>query len=176
MAYYIVPPDGKRSFVAPSLGGGVEAGNPTMLPLDVLRKFHYTFLIRHPRRSIPSFYRTTIPPLREITGFDHFMPNEAGYLELVRLFDFLVNTGIVDRNRLTVIDADDMLDDPEHIVKEYCRRTDVEFHPEMLEWDDGDREHAVDHFAKWNGFHDDAINSSALRQRTRAQVSERDRS
>ena len=171
MAYYLMPPDGKHTQIAPSLGGGVEAGNPTNLPLAVLRNFHFTFLIRHPRRSIPSYWRCTIPPLSDINGFDHFMPNEAGYAELVRLFDFLVNSGLVDRDQLTVVDADDMLDNPEHTIREYCRRTDIDFCPEMLEWNEDDKKYAEMHFAKWNGFHNDALNSYALRGRTRAQVS-----
>ncbi|KAF4123206.1 DNA repair and recombination protein RAD54B, partial [Geosmithia morbida] len=168
MAYYLMPPDGQRAQIAPSLGGGVEAGNPTVVPLSLLRRFHFTFLIRHPRRSIPSYYRTTIPPLRDITNFE-YMPGESGYDELVRLFDFLVNSGVVGRDQLTVIDADDMLDDPEPIIREYCRRTDIDFSPDMLEWDDDDRRHAQIHFAKWNGFHDDAIHSNALRPRTHEQ-------
>lgn len=172
MAYYLMPPDGKRTGIAPSLGGGIEAGNPTVLPLDILKKFHFTFLIRHPRRSIPSYWRCIIPPLSEITGFDHFMPNEAGYEELVRLFDLLVNSGLVDRDQLTVIDADDMLDNPEHTIREFCRRTDIDFRPEMLEWTEDDKRHARQHFAKWNGFHEDAINSYALRARPHAQVSQ----
>jgi len=169
MAYYLMPPDGKRTGIGPSLGGGIEAGNPTVLPLDILKKFHFTFLIRHPRRSIPSYWRCTIPPLSEITGFDHFMPNEAGYEELVRLFDMLVNTGLVDRDQLTVIDADDMLDNPEKTIREFCRRTDIDFRPEMLEWSEDDKRHAHQHFAKWNGFHEDAINSDSLRARPHAQ-------
>lgn len=171
MAYYLMPPDGKRAPIAPSMGGGIEAGNPTTLPLDVLRKFHFTFLIRHPRRSIPSYYRCIIPPLSDITGWDQFLPSEAGYEELARLFDLLVNSGLVDRDQLTVVDADDMLDNPEPIIREYCRRTDIDFRPEMLEWNEDDKRHAEMHFAKWNGFHNDAIDSFALRGRTRAQVS-----
>ena len=69
--------------------------NPTVVPEELLRKFHFTFLIRHPRSSIPSYYRCTIPPLDEITGFYDFLPSEAGYAELRRFFDFLRNIGIV---------------------------------------------------------------------------------
>lgn len=169
MAYYLMPPDGQHGSIAPSLGGGVEAGNPTLMPMSILRKFHFTFLIRHPRRSVPSYYRTTIPPLREITGF-HFMPSESGYDELVRFFDFLVNSGIVDRDQLTVIDADDMLDNPESIIRQYCERINLDFTPAMLEWNDDDMHYAQEHFAKWNGFHEDAIHSSALRPRSHEQV------
>src|ERR1700709_808953 len=44
-----------------------EPGNPTVVPRDILAKFHFTFLIRHPRSSIPSYWRCTIPPLDKVT-------------------------------------------------------------------------------------------------------------
>jgi hypothetical protein len=75
--------------------GTTEPGNPTVLPLDVLKQYHFAFLIRHPRRGIPSFYRCTIPPLDDVTGFKHFMKNEAGYLELRVLFDYLKTQGLI---------------------------------------------------------------------------------
>jgi hypothetical protein len=169
MAYYLFSSDGKPTTIAPSLGGVDEPGNPTTLPLDVLKRFHFTFLIRHPRRAIPSYYRCTVPPLDKVTGFYHFMPSEAGYEELVRLFDFLIENGIVDRRQLTVVDADDMLDNPEGIIRQYCERVGLDFKPEMLEWSDSDREYASNLFAKWDGFHNDAIKSTSLKARTHAQ-------
>jgi hypothetical protein len=173
MAYYLFSPDGKPTKVAQSLGGADEPENPTTIPLDILKQFHFTFLIRHPRRAIPSYYRCTIPPLDKVTGFDHFMPNEAGYEELVRLFDFLIDQGIVDKSQLTVLDADDMLDNPEGAIRAYCDRTGIDFQPSMLEWSDADTEYAREQFEKWNGFHDDAIKSSSLQARTHKQVSEK---
>ena len=173
MAYYIMSPDAQPTTLAPSLTNGqtglTEANNPTTIPVDILRQFHFTFLIRHPRRSIPSYWRCVIPPLSEINGFTHFMPSEAGYAELVRLFDFLIKEGIVDKERLTVLDADDMLDNPEGTLREYCARTGIDFKKEMLEWSEEDRQHAIEHFAKWNGFHDDAIHTFSLKPRTHAQ-------
>ncbi|POR39136.1 Uncharacterized protein TPAR_00664 [Tolypocladium paradoxum] len=169
MAYYLFPPPGQPAAIAPSLGGGEEPGNPTVLPLDVLRRFHFTFLIRHPRRSIPSFYRCIIPPLNDITGWTTFMPSEAGYEELVRLFDFLLKEKIVDRDRLTVVDADDLLDNPEETIRQYCDRTGIDFDPGMLVWDQADQDHAAKLFAKWDGFHNDVLDSSRLNARTHAQ-------
>jgi len=169
MAYYMFNKTGEPCQIAPSLGGGEEPANPTIIPIDVLKQFHFTFLIRHPRRSIPSYYRCTIPPLDEITGFDHFMPSEAGYEELVRLFKFLVEAGIVDKKQITVVDADNMLDNPEKTIKQYCDTTGIDYRPEMLEWTEADKQHAGELFAKWDGFHDDAIDSTGLRARTHAQ-------
>ncbi|UNI13418.1 hypothetical protein JDV02_000166 [Purpureocillium takamizusanense] len=170
MAFSLFEPDGKLSSIVPSLGAGVEPGNPTVLPLEVLQQFHFTFLIRHPRRSIPSFYRCTTPPLSQGTGFDGFLPSEAGYLELRRMLDFCIEKGLVDKSRLIVIDADDLLDEPEKIVRSYCDRVAIDFRPEMLEWSDADREHAARLVPTvFQGFHGNVDGSSSLKPRTHAQ-------
>lgn len=158
-----------------------EEKNPTVVPREILEKFHFTFLIRHPRNAIPSYYRCCIPPLVERTNFTPFMPEEAGYDELRRLFDYLKDTGIVgpkvcgakdgkelkpDQVEICVIDADDMLDDPEGILRQYCESIGVDFSDAMLQWD-SEEAHAFakEQFEKWNGFHDDAINSTDLKPR-----------
>lgn len=162
-----------------------QPGNPTVVPAEILKQFHFTFLIRHPRHSIPSYYRCTIPPLDKVTGFYNFMPAEAGYDELRRVFDFLrkenqvgpalagehgeLNNGEVS---ITVIDADDLLDDPEAIVSAYCKEVGIEYDPKMLIWDTEEaHQQARDAFEKWRGFHDDAINSTSLKPRSAAHVS-----
>jgi len=171
-----------------------EPGNPTVVPKDLLEQFHFTFLIRHPRYSIPSYYRCTIPPLDDVTGFYNFMPSEAGYDEVRRVFDYLKSIGQVgptvcgqdtdsDTSRpssrlssaasdasppvdICVIDADDLLDDPAGIIEAYCRTTGLEYDPAMLCWDtEEDHRIAKEAFEKWKGFHEDAINSSNLKPR-----------
>jgi len=162
-----------------------EPGNPTVVPAEILKQFHFTFLIRHPRHSIPSYYRCTVPPLDKITGFYDFMPSEAGYDELRRVFDFLVENKQIGPTRasehgdlddgevsITVIDADDLLDDPESIVSAYCKEVGIKYNPEMLNWDtEEDHQRARDAFEKWNGFHNDAINSTSLKPRDAAHKS-----
>ncbi|KAJ9154829.1 P-loop containing nucleoside triphosphate hydrolase protein [Pleurostoma richardsiae] len=197
MAYYLMPPDGKPAELAPSLreqqtnghSNGTshsEEGNPTVIPTDILRKFHFTFLIRHPRKAIPSYFRCTVPPLADVTGFHHFMPNEAGYVELVRLFDYLRSQGIVGSGEneqtngavdgqskgsvpITVLDADDLLDDPETVIRSYCEQVGLEFTQDMLNWDDEENQkRANEAFEKWNGFHNDALKSTSLKPRNAA--------
>ena len=73
----------------------VEEGNPTVVPRTLLEQFHFTFLIRDPHSSIASFFRCTIPPLDDVTGFYDFFPSEAGYSELRRFFDYCRTTGLV---------------------------------------------------------------------------------
>jgi hypothetical protein len=164
-------------------GTEAEPGNPTVVPIEMLKKFHFTFLIRHPRSSIPSYYRCCVPPLDAVTGFYDFLPNEAGYDELRRVFDFLRAQNIVgpsmpgepveeDQVSITVVDADDLLDDPHGIIEAYCKEIGLDYTPQMLDWSsETDQKQAVDAFEKWQGFHNDAIDSSSLKPRSHAQVS-----
>lgn len=168
-----------------------EPNNPTVVPKAILEQFQFTFLIRHPRSAIPSYYRCCIPPLVEKTGFDQFQPNEAGYDELRRFFDYCRETGMVGPKicghegkddkaangvnghanghasgvEICVIDADDLLDDPEGILKQYCESIGMDFRETMLNWTDEDQKVAMAAFEKWNGFHEDAIHSKDLKPR-----------
>jgi hypothetical protein len=222
MAQYWIPPSGKTAQIAPSLvsykrGVGTdttalpdagptpaksgppypyptkgEEGNPTVVPRDLLAKFHFAFLIRHPKHSIPSYYRCTIPPLDAVTGFYNFRPDEAGYSELRRLFDYLRaeklvgprlagqatngTNGVdgvdgVDGNdsgiEITLVDADDLLDKPSGMIEAFCKSTGIKYEPEMLKWDTEEhQQYAKTAFEKWKGFHEDAINSTELKART----------
>jgi hypothetical protein len=209
MAQYWIPPNGKPATVAPSLANyrrGVgtdttqlspvqthadndaplypydtkgEPNNPTVIPADLLATYHFTFLIRHPKHSIPSYYRCTIPPLDKLTGFYNFRPDEAGYEELRRLFDYLRSEGQIGPKSATkaggnsagveicVIDADDLLDNPSDMIEAFCKTTGIEWDPKMLIWDtEKDQEIAKEAFEKWKGFHEDALDSTELRQRT----------
>ncbi|CAK7274650.1 hypothetical protein SEPCBS57363_006272 [Sporothrix epigloea] len=178
MAYYLFAPDGQPTHVAPSLADMAtvedkqqsdgDTANPTTLPLSALRKFQFTFLIRHPRRSIPSYYRCTVPPLVESTRFNEFMPCEAGYAELRQLFDYLRKQGIVDSNEITIIDADDLLDRPAAGVEAFCKAVGLDFRPEMLQWggDSASQQHVSKAFEKWTGWHNDALASTGLQART----------
>lgn len=176
MAYYLFAPQGQPTSVAPSLAdqangvdkqAGDRAANPTTIPLPALQKFRFAFLIRHPRRSIPSYYRCTVPPLVETTKFNEFMPCEAGYTELRRLFDYLREQGLVGDDDITIIDADDLLDRPAEGIEAFCKAVDLDFRPEMLQWDDSaSQEHATAAFEKWAGWHNDALASTGLKART----------
>ena len=209
--HYLVPPNGATPSIAPSLARkergigtfelrssgaadnakltpetyATESENPTVIPSDILGQFHFTFLIRHPRYSIPSYYRCTVPPLDRVTGFYNFLPSEAGYDELRRVFDYLQVVGQVgtrigsqdtrvkestkgsaDQVNICVVDAEDLLDDPAGIIAAYCKSVGIEYHEQMLTWDsEEDQKQAKHAFAKWAGFHEDALNSCGLEPR-----------
>ncbi|OAL56223.1 hypothetical protein IQ07DRAFT_1090 [Pyrenochaeta sp. DS3sAY3a] len=215
MAQYWIPPNNNPATVAPSLSNyrrGVgtdttalspvqtrsdatgppypyntkaEPGNPTVIPADLLATYHFTFLIRHPKYSIPSYYRCTIPPLDKMTGFYNFRPDEAGYVELRTLFDYLRSVGQIGPKfagkseangevnghsegvEICVVDADDLLDNPSGMIEAYCKSTGIKWEPEMLVWDtEEDQARAKVAFEKWKGFHEDALDSDRLRPRT----------
>lgn len=178
-------PDGTSSKPPYPYPTDPEPGNPTVIPRDLLASFHFAFLIRHPKHSIPSYYRCCIPPLSEKTGFHAFRPDEAGYIELRQLFDYLRTEGIVgpgmagaldgadgvdgDKKTevpITLVDADDLLDDPAGMIEAFCKATGIKYEPEMLTWDtDEHQQYAKEVFEKWRGFHDDAIQSKELKKR-----------
>lgn len=194
MLQYFCPPDGKAPTLAPSLCEGMphgsskestsEDGNPTVMPTSILRKFHFAFLIRHPSRSIPSYFRCTVPPLDAVTGFYGFEPSEAGYRELRVAFDYLRKVGIVgpgqageangvgDHVNITVIDADDLLDRPAEVIEAFCKEVGIDYSPKMLTWEcEKNQAYAVKAFEKWAGFHDDVIGSTCFKPRTPGHVS-----
>lgn len=170
---------------------GVE--NPTVVPVELLKKFHWTFLIRDPHYSIPSYYRCTIGPLDEKTGFYNFDEAEAGYDELRRLFDYLrtihlVGPRVANGETLTdgtngtngtnevaseeaveicLVDADEMLDNPSGVIERFCKSIGEPYTPEMLKWDTEEHQAtAKAAFEKWPGFHEDALDSTCLKART----------
>ena len=128
-----------------------------------------------------------------MTGFSEFTPSEAGYDELRRFFDYLLDIGQIGRSvagrrplvgngvpngvdgrtngtedkvDICVVDADDLLDNPKGIIEAYCKAVGIEYSPSMLKWDsDEDRRVAEQAFVKWKGFHEDAIHSTELRPR-----------
>ena len=168
-----------------------EPSNPCVLPTRVLRKFRFTFLIRHPRLSVPSLYRCTVEPLSHKTGWHFFLPSEAGYTQLRQIFDYLRQQGLLgfneeerkiddlstanhassatalntgeDGNDICLIDAEDLLRDPAATLQAYCAHVGLNFDPRMLAWDSLDQDTlARQAFDKWKGFHEDAIQSKGL--------------
>lgn len=168
----------------------VEDGNPTVLPKDLLATYHFIFLIRHPKYSIPSYYRCTLPPLDKMTGWDYLRKDEAGYSELRELFDYLRKEDLIGPKsagqagtanntngsaqsvEICVVDADDLLDNPSGMIEAVCKTTGIDYKPEMLVWDtEEDQALAKREFEKWKGFHEDAIDSTELRARTHVRFS-----
>ena len=178
LTYHFLAPSHAPNAIAPSLRHLVnpnDAPNPTMLPTSILSRFQFVFLIRDPSASIPSKYRCVSPPLSEKTGNRVFDTRELGYREMRVLLDFLYPDAAAaatsdSQSRESgpiLIDADDLLADPEDVVGTFCLRVDLPFRKEMLSWDRSkDHSLADSLFRKFYGYHEDALHSTGLRSKT----------
>ena len=97
-----------------------------------LREYKYSFLIRNPNKSIPSLYR--VATNTEASGWDHFDPVEVGFRQLLELYEFVVKE--FDSSPV-IIDADDLLESPEEMMKKYCEATGLIYEENMTTWEAG---------------------------------------
>ena len=122
-----------------------------------------------------------------ITKWLEFSPDDTGYRELRLFFDFLKNIGQIgpkvrgdttdiDKEKtpaeadggveICLVDADDLLDNPEKVTQLYCASVGLSYDPAMLRWDNSENRHkAAAQFERFPGFHDAAIKSSSLKPR-----------
>ncbi len=115
---------------------------------DFLDHFQHTFLVRDPALALASMHNE----------WDEFTMDEAAYEALHAMFDLVVTRyGAVP----PVIDSDDLLDDPAGTVRAYCAAVGIDFLPEALEWEPGERSEV-----RWYGgaWHDSLSASTALRR------------
>ncbi|KAL8893744.1 MAG: hypothetical protein Q9192_004968 [Flavoplaca navasiana] len=163
MSYHIVPPIHSTNAHPPSLQAqnlSNKCPNPTLLPTEFVNSCKVVFLIRNPSAAISSLYRCFIPPLSAQTGDTLLDPTELGYRELRILFDYLRDkNGVVP----LVIDADDLLADPEAILRPLCDDLEIPYSSSMLEWPaPEDHAFALSLFEKFAGYHEDALNSKGF--------------
>lgn len=97
-----------------------EPGNPTVMPKEILERFHFAFLIRDPHHSVPSYFRCTIPPLDDVTGFYNYDPSEAGYDEVRRTFEYLRNARVIGPKLET---RDEVVDEVDGALKPVTTRS-----------------------------------------------------
>jgi len=152
MAYYVIRKDYKSH----------HTDNPTVLPIDFLKRCHHTFLIRTPEKALPSFYRCCTSG--ECGDYDRFNVDDIGFRELQVLFEFLTK---LNGSRPVLVDAADLLSAPEAIMKKYCESAIGDrFEPNMLKW----KPEKIAAFDKWEGFHDDAQQSTGFTKPIKAKT------
>ena len=130
---------------------------------ESLKDVKHSFLIRDPKKAIPSFLRLMEKPeIREL-GWDYFDPKEAGFQQLYEIYEFVKEK--LDPHPV-VIDADDLLGSPEEIMKAYCERVGMQYADHMTTWEAGEVPEA------WNDIwgltcRDNAIKSSGFVKRAK---------
>jgi len=93
---------------------------------DKFVKFKHTFLIRHPAKAIPSFYRAC-----SNSGYRCHIEALQGFSAMYELYTLVQQRC---HPSPVVIDADDLLSDPETIMRKYCVATGLPFKESMLTW------------------------------------------
>jgi hypothetical protein len=86
----------------------------------------HTFIIRHPKETIASYYEVNPDVVRHQIGF------EAQY-EI-----FATVTRVAGREPV-VIDAGDLVRRPEDLVRAYCTQVGIDFRPEAMTWEPDNR-------------------------------------
>ena len=92
-----------------------------MLSDNFFQNFDNTFIIRHPAKVLPSLF----------DKWPNFTFEEAGYEALYCLFRKIEK---ITYKIPPIIDSDDLLSEPNHIVKSYCNKLEIPFISEALEW------------------------------------------
>ena len=100
---------------------------------DGFKDFTHTFLIRHPQRTILSLYKGCTTN-SDATGWTYFDPKEVGFFELRDLYSFVQQHLHISP---VVIDADDLLANPDAMMKAYCAAVGITYRDGMTTWKPG---------------------------------------
>lgn len=92
------------------------------LSSDLMKKGKHFILIRNPLNILPSFDKVVPPSFLEL-----------GLAELVSIYSELDDLGTVP----SVIDAEDLQQDPEAVLRGLCEDLRIPFQPAMLKWEAG---------------------------------------
>lgn len=107
-------------------------------------RFTNSVLIRHPERALASLH----------DRHPDFTFEEAGYAQLWRLYELATADGAA----VPVIQAEDLLEDPEGTVRAYCAALGVDHVPDALSW----QARRVPQFSSWDGWHETAQRTTGI--------------
>lgn len=116
----------------------------------------HSFIIRHPAKAVTSLYYKSCVD-NATTGYTHFDKAEAGYTAMRDILDHVEQQP--DAPPCVIIDADDLLEDPEGVMSAYCAAVGLPFRPSMLSWQPGPVKELE---SPWSGWTDDVINSCGI--------------
>lgn len=109
---------------------------------DLLSNFQNTFIVRHPRHTLPSLRRLLPDFTMEETGFD----------QQLRLFNLARE---LSGELPVLIDGDELRTRPAEVVSAYCRAIDIPFDSGALRWDPG----LAPRWKTWSRWHVDVATS-----------------
>lgn len=162
LAAVLAPMEGPQTFrFAKDMSYYVQNAPAGAVDVDaLLERVTSTFLIRSPRKAVASWYRLARKEAEEQNLPLFFDSSELGFKESFALWErcAAMNGGA----RPAVIDADDVVADSEGTLRAYCEAAGLPFDPAMCSWDaDAPK---IEAWSKWQGWHDDAQNSSGFRE------------
>ncbi|MBW3605762.1 MAG: hypothetical protein KY460_12820 [Actinobacteria bacterium] len=111
---------------------------------ELVAHFTNSVLIRDPEKALASLH----------ARHPDFTFEEAGYGQLWRLYEMAAASGA----HVPVIQAEDLLADPEGTIRAYCRALDIDFAPDALSWE----ARPVPQFSSWTSWHDTAQRTSSI--------------
>lgn len=112
---------------------------------DFLSNFQNTFIVRHPRHTLPSLRRLLPDYTLEETGFD----------QQLRLFDLVRD---LSGEPPVLIDGDELRARPVEVVSAYCRAVDIHFDRGALSWEPG----SAPRWSTWSRWHVDVADSDGF--------------
>lgn len=95
------------------------------LPFEELAHFDNIFLVRDPKEMLPSLAKQIPNPIIRDTGLD----------KQVEIYKYLVSQG----QQPLIIDSQQLLENPEEMLKAVCHHLDIPFYQNMLQWEAGPR-------------------------------------
>ena len=96
------------------------------IPINWITKGINCFLIRHPKEVLLSYIQKN----------DLIDSNDLGYPTQLRLFNYIKTSN----KKILVIDAKDLSEKPEIILKKICKKINIPFTEKMLNWPKGRRD------------------------------------
>ena len=135
---------------------------------DDYAEFRHTFLLRSPKKALPSVYRILSSNSVKRLTFDDFNLYKLGAIELHKLYRFV--TSKIDPEPVE-IDPDDLIDNPQAVVRRYCENVGLRFASRMLSW----KPDLVLEWEKCQSYHEVVIESSGFQRQNFGKTEAEDR-
>lgn len=127
------------------------------LPPSVLAQYTHCFLIRKPEKVVRSFLRSAAKSAApgEAASSTYFDADETGFVELDRLYQVVTQELHATP---VIVDADDLLADPEGVLRAFYAAVGLPFDERVLSWP----AEMPAQWTKWPGWHDEAAKSTGF--------------